>query len=309
MMGRRRWRSLLIGAAGALLLTAACTHGRATSADRGPAGSAIRIASFDFVESEILAQLYGQALRAHGYPVHLLLGAGTRELVEPALATGLVDLVPEYGGSALSFLTLGTQRPTPDEGLTHQELAGALAGTGVEALAAAPAQDANAIVVTQATALRYGLANISDLIWVDHDLVFGGPPECPQRPLCLLGLERTYGLSFKGFVALDTGGPLTVQALRSGGIDVALLFSTDPVIEAEHLVVLDDDGRLQPAENVTPVVRRATLARFGPGVADTVNAVSAALTTLDLRTLVGRAGSGQAAARVAGIWLAGHGLT
>jgi osmoprotectant transport system substrate-binding protein len=270
----------------------------------------IRIASFDFTESEILAQLYGQALRANGYPVRLLLDAGTRELIQPALANGLVDLVPEYSGSALSFLTLGANRGSPEVELTHQQLIEALAGTSSEALAAAPAQDANAIVVTEATAARYDLTTISDLIMSAPELVFGGPPECPQRQLCLLGLKHTYGLRFKRFVPLDTGGQLTLQALRSGGIDVALLFTTDPAIEAEHMVVLTDDAGLQPAENVTPLVRRAAVARFGPALADTVDAVSAALTTTELRSLIGRVSlDGLPVGKVAAAWLKGHGLT
>ena len=85
-----------------------------------------------------------------------------------------------------------------------------------------------------------------------------------MRPLCLKGLEDVYGLHFKEFVALDTGGPLTVQALNDGTIDVGLLFSSDPTLRAGGLIDLRDDRSLQPAENVTPVISQATLERFGP---------------------------------------------
>ena len=70
-------------------------------------------------------------------------------------------------------------------------------------------------------------------------LAFGGPPECPERAYCLPGLKQTYGLRFETFIPLDAGGPLTPQALDAG--DIALLFSTDPAITAQHLVVLADD--------------------------------------------------------------------
>ena len=93
--------------------------------------------------------------------------------------------------------------------------------------------------------------------------MFGGPPECPERAYCLRGLKRTYGLHFKAFVPLDAGGPLTLQALRAGDIGVALLFTTDPNISAHHLVVLTDDRALQPAENITPVLRRDVVAHYG----------------------------------------------
>ena len=139
----------------------------------------------------------------------------------------------------------------------------------------APAQDANAIVVTAATAARYGLRSIADLARVAPRLVFGGPPECPERAYCLPGLRRAYGLRFKAFIPLDAGGPLTLQALEAGNIGVALLFTTDPAIPARHLVILADDRGLQPAENITPLVRRDVIAATAPAWSRVLNTVSA----------------------------------
>jgi osmoprotectant transport system substrate-binding protein len=106
-------------------------------------------------------------------------------------------------------------------------------------------------------------------------LVVGGPPEGPERAYCLRCLQRAYGLVFKSFVPLDAGGPLTLQALQAGYITVALLFTTNPDISARHLVVLTDDRALQPAENITPVVSREAVTRFGPRLLTLLNAVSA----------------------------------
>jgi osmoprotectant transport system substrate-binding protein len=147
------------------------------------------------------------------------------------------------------------------------------------------AQDANVIVVTAATAARYGLRSVADLAKVAPRLAFGGPPECPERVYCLLGLKQVYGLRFKAFIPLDAGGPLTLQALEAGDIGVALLFSTDPAITADHLVVLADDRGLQPAENVVPLVRRDAVARYGPRLLAVLDAVSARLSTVSLRAL------------------------
>src|SRR5207248_9779303 len=108
-----------------------------------------------------------------------------------------------------------------------------------------------------------------------------------ERPFCLPGLERTYGLAFKRFVPLDAGGPITLTALEDGEIDLALLFSTDPHLVTDGLVVLRDDGGLEPAENVTPVVRHEVIDRFGPRVAAVIDRVSARITTTDLQTLDG----------------------
>ena len=127
-----------------------------------------------------------------------------------------------------------------------------MAGRGLVAGRPAAAQDGNAIVVTAATAARYRLRTISDLAKVAGHLIFGGPPECVENPSCLPGLKLVYGLRFREFVPLDSGGPLTRQALLDGDVSVALLFTTDPAIRAQHLVVLTDNRGLQPAENVVP---------------------------------------------------------
>ena len=139
--------------------------------------------------------------------------------------------------------------------------------------------------MTAGTAARYRLRTISDLARVAGRLTFGGPPECPERLYCLPGLRLIYRLRFREFVPLDAGGPLTRQALAAGDISVALLFTTDPAIQARHLVVLADDRGLQPAENVVPLLRRATADRFGPGLVAALNTLSAALSTAALAAL------------------------
>jgi osmoprotectant transport system substrate-binding protein len=291
---------------GLLLLVAACT----ASIDSPPTRSkgVIRVAAFGFTESEILAELYSQALEAKGYPTGPVVQGGPRELVQPALAEGLIDLVPEYAGSALSFLTLGAVGGNANVTDTHDALELVVAPLNIVALNPARAQDSNAIVVTQTTADRFGLRDISDLTSVGARLVFGGPPECAQRRLCLAGLDSVYGLEFREFIPLDTGGPLTLQALRSGSIDVALLFSTDPAIVTEGLVVLTDDRGLQPSEHVTPLLRRQVLSTYGAGVIQTLDAVSSLLTTSNLRAMIGRVAGGRPAHDVAASWLHERGL-
>jgi osmoprotectant transport system substrate-binding protein len=295
---------------GLVLVLSACTSSTGPAVEQTHRqNSLITIGSFDFPESVLLAELYGQALAASNFPVRVLPDLGSRELVEPALMNGLLQVVPEYAGSALEFISLGHRSPTADIQATNRALAGSLAGRDLLAAAPAAAQDANSIVVTAATAARYGLRSIADLASVAPRLVFGGPPECPERAYCLRGLERAYGLHFKTFVPLDSGGPLTLQALRAGVIAVALLFTTNPSISAEHLVVLADNRSLQPAENITPVVRRDVVARYGTRLLTVLNAVSARLTTDSLRALdaqVELAGRGPRA--VAGDWLRAHGL-
>ena len=110
-------------------------------------------------------------------------------------------------------------------------------------------------------------------------LVLGGPPECPTRPYCEVGLQNTYGLHFKSFKPLDAGGPITVAALKNGKIDVALLFTTSGVIAGNGWVLLKDDKTLQPADNVTPVLNNTVATAYGKPLATLVNQVSSKITT------------------------------
>ncbi|HEX2032321.1 MAG TPA: glycine betaine ABC transporter substrate-binding protein [Actinomycetota bacterium] len=141
---------------------------------------------------------------------------------------------------------------------------------------------------------------------VASQLTLGGPPECPQRPFCIPGFKEVYGIEFGNFVPLDVGGPLTVEALAGGEIDVALLFSTDPAIEENGWVLLEDDEQLQAAENITPVVRQEVL---DPAIEERLNAISRALDTETMTELNGRVSiGGQDPAEVAASFLDENGL-
>jgi osmoprotectant transport system substrate-binding protein len=300
-------RNRLVGALVILSLAAALTGvsgvaGARTAPVTGR-DDPITVASFDFAESRLLAEIYTQALDRAGLPVRRAFGLGPRELVAPALREGLVDVVPEYAGTAVQFLSIGRAHPEADVAATHAALVQALQGTVARALAPAPAQDANAFVVRREVAARLGLTRMSDLRAVSRQLTFGGPPECATRPLCLEGLRAVYDIEFAEVVPLDAGGRLTHQALDSGIVDVALLFSTDPAIGSGDLVELVDDRALQPAENVTPIVRRAVVDRFGTRLVAALDAVSERLDTETLRDLNARAQEAASPRSVATRWL------
>jgi osmoprotectant transport system substrate-binding protein len=141
---------------------------------------------------------------------------------------------------------------------------------------------------------------------IASQLTLGGPPECPERPFCIPGFKQTYGIEFGEFKPLDVGGPLTVEALRNGDIDVALLFSTSSVIGDEGWVVLEDDKSLQNAENITPVVRTEVL---DDTITERLNAISAALSTETITMLNGLVEiEGQDPADVAADFLQSEGL-
>ena len=144
---------------------------------------------------------------------------------------------------------------------------------------------------------------------VASQLVLAGPPECPERPFCLEGLTSTYGITFKDFKATDAGGPITIEALEKGDAQVGLLFTSDPAIAAKGFVLLEDDKKLQLADNLIPVVRQEVLDE-NPVIEEALNAVmaklsQAALTDLNKQVTV----DGKAAADVAAAWIAAEGLS
>lgn len=306
---RRRAAALLAGPL-ALTLLAACQPGAAPAGPGGrgaPPGTVV-VASFNFPESELLAAIYGLAIRHAGIPVRLRLNLGPRELVGPALEQGLVDLVPEYLGTALTSIEPHSGISMSDPAAVRAALARALAVRGVRVLTPARAQDQNGLVVTRATAERLRLRTVSDLRQSAGRLVLGGPPECPVRPYCLPGLRSVYGLRFARFLPFDTEQQ-RVTALQDGVVNVAVLFTTDGNLAAENLVLLGDNRHLQPAENIVPVVRAQDMARYGKRLAATVHAVSAKLTTAGLLFLDWRvevAGNGVLAEARA--WLERHGI-
>ena len=293
-----------------LTLLAACQPGAAPAGGGGGGahGGAVVVASFNFPESELLAAIYGLAIRHAGIPVQLRLDLGPRELVQPALEQGLVDVVPEYLGTALSSLEPRPGVPVSDPAAVRAALARALARWHVQVMTPAAAQDQNGVVVTAATARRLGLRKVSDLRRAAGRLVLGGAPECPDRPYCLPGLRKVYGLGFARFVPFDTE-PQRVTALREGVVDVAVLDTTDGNLATGDLVLLSDDRHLQPAENVVPVITGSAMARYGNRLAGAVNAVSAQLTSKELLFLDWRVEvAGADVLAEARGWLERHGI-
>lgn len=278
MAGRALFSMLALAA----LVVGACGGGA------GPGGTAekpaVKIASFNFAESQILAEAYGQALEANGYAVEYRHKLGNREIVFPALEKGDINFVPEYLATVLAFVTKSTDKVKIASD-AHRQLTDALKAKGIAPLDVSSAIDTNAFVVTKATADKHKLRKMSDLAPVAGQLTLGAPPECPQRPFCIQGLEKTYGIKFKEFKPLDAGGPLTVAAVEAGQVDVGLLFSTDASITAKGFVLLEDDKSLQAADNVVPVVRQDVVDKGGDGFRKLVNGVSAKLTTAKLTNL------------------------
>ena len=241
----------------------------------------LRVASFDFPESRVLAELYGQRLRRSGFTVDVLGGLGSREVVQPALDQGLVDIVVDYTGSLLDYLGGGVAETHGTAEQVHVALERRLAPRRLTALRLAPAQDTNGFAVRARFARDNQLSTLSDLRELAGRLTFGGPPECRTRRYCLPGLEETYGLRFADFRPQPSRAA-TATALETGEIDVGMLETTYGRLGERRVTLLIDNLSLQPRENVVPVVRTEVVSRYGTRLTDALDSLSERLTTPEL---------------------------
>jgi osmoprotectant transport system substrate-binding protein len=294
-----------LAALAALVFVATACGSTSNGGTSSPASKGtLTVAGFNFPESSILAEIYGQSLAHDGYTINYKLLLGTREVVAPALESGQIDLYPGYAATDLEFYNKGAGEATGDPVATTAKLNSRLQPLGLTALTASPAVDQNAFAVTKATQTKYSLTSLSDLAAIGSQLTLGAGPECPTRPFCLPGLKKTYNITFKAFKPLDTDGPLTRAAFKNGSIDVGLVFSSDGDLNSLGLVVLKDDKQLENADNVVPILRQAAASAE---VSRVLNAIDAKLTTADLVTMNSQVSIlHQDADAVATAWLQQH---
>ncbi|AEA27267.1 ABC transporter substrate-binding protein [Pseudonocardia benzenivorans] len=292
----------------AALALAACGGGSdpLQNGGSGSSGSAdtVVIGSANFVESQIIANIYAQALQAKGVKVDLRPPIGSRETYFPAIKEGSIDLIPEYTGTLLQYLNKNATETEPDA--VYTALKAALPDN-LTVLDKAAAEDKDAVVVTKDTATKYNATSIADLAPNCGQLTFGGPPEFQTRPDGIPGIQKTYNCTFKEYKALDAGGPLTVAALKNGDIQAADIFTTDASIPTNGFVVLTDPKDNFAAQNVVPLINKAK----GTGTtADVLNQISAKLTTEGLTQLNAEASSDAkpSLATVAKNWLSQNGF-
>lgn len=313
-------RRTLLGATGvAALALAACSSGNPldtnspstgstpTGGASGPAGK-VTVGSAGFAESEIIAELYAQALEHAGLTVERRMQIGARDAYYKALTDGSIDLIPEYTGNLLQFLDPTATASAPDEIVTALKAA---LPKNLRVLTPAAAEDKDAWCVTSDFSTTNGIKSLSDLAGSSVALRLAGNPELAERPYGPKGLTKFYGVPADRmtFTPIDDGGgPLTIQALVKGDVDMADIYSTTPAIKDNNLVVLEDPKHMIIAQNVVPLASDVVPA---DAVLDAVlDAVSKALTTDDLIAMNARnQGDEKAApAKIATDWLKQKGL-
>ena len=261
------------------------TAGGTTGSTSASAGS-LTIGSADFTESALLADIYGDALKAKGVSITKKLDIGERSVYWKAMQDGSIDFIPEYNGSILDFLSPSATAKSTSA--VDQALATTL-GSQFTALNSAMAQDSDTITVTKATAQKYSLTSIGDLKSVASKLTFGAPAAFQTRPDGIPALKSVYGVTFGTFTALSASGTVTVTSLKNGTIDAGDIFSTDPSFAADGFVALTDPQNMFAAQNITPIIATSKLTDT---IRSTVNAVSNELTTAILAQLDAKVGTG-----------------
>jgi len=301
----RNIRAAVLVAVAALGLAACGGGGSDQPAAQSKGGAPIVVASFNFTDSQILAEIYAAALEAKGYPVTKKLNLGSRELIYPSLKSGELQFIPEYQGSAIT--TGFGAEPVKDAKGEHEQLAKLFEPSGVSLLNYAAAEDKNTYIVKADLAKSKGLANISDLKKLDKVVLAGGP-ECEKRLTCFKGFTDVYKLTNASFQTVQEFGP-RIQQLDSGAVTVIPVDSVSPPAGDQKYVALKDDLSMIPTENVVPAVNKKVLDERGADFAAVVDAVSAKLTTDGMRELNKRVDSdGEQAADVAKDWLTQQGL-
>lgn len=293
--------------AGAGLLLSGCSNPTDAAPDGGGAASdAIVVSSANFTESEIIGNLYAEALKAEGIEVETKFNIGSREAYIPALSDGSIDLIPDYTGNLLLFLDPEADVSSPEA--IEEQLPAALEERGLTLFAPAEAEDKDALVVTAETARSWNLETIADLAAHNDELKIGGPPEFQERAVGLPGLEAAYGVAPAEFVPIaDGGGPATVKALADGQVHAANIFTTSPAITENDFVVLEDPKNNFPSQKVVPVINAD---KASDEVRKIIDAVSAELTTEELLALNARvSGDEKVEPRAAALdWLKEKGL-
>jgi osmoprotectant transport system substrate-binding protein len=276
----------VLGVAVALAL-AACGSGGGDDGNplnetSSAAAGSVAVGSANFPESQLLGEVYAQALEAKGVKVTRKFNIGSREVYYDQVKSGSIGVMPEYNGALLTTSVDKNSAATTTEAI-NAELKTKLPPT-LEMLNSSTAEDKDSVTVNSQTASKYKLTTIADLKAVAGQLTIGGPSEFKTRQQGLVGLEKKYGLKFKKFQPFDANAQTTlVKLLKENTIQAADLFTTDPTIAANKFVVLQDPQNVFSAQNVTPLVYKS-------GVNETaraaLNAVSAKLTTQDLLSLM-----------------------
>ncbi|MET9493586.1 ABC transporter substrate-binding protein [Streptomyces sp. NPDC006552] len=256
----------------------------------GSGGSAaekgkVVVGAASFTEAKVLGELYRQILSDAGYDASVKT-VENREIYEPQLAKGAIDVVPEYAATLTEFLNLkkngADAKPvaSSDVDATVAALRKLAEPQGLKVLDAGGAVDQNAFAVSESFAAKHKLKTLSDLGTSGQKVKIAAGDECEERPFCAPGLKKTYGIDVTGIDPKGVGTTQSKQAVKNGTDQLVLTTTTDATLKNFGLVLLEDDKKLQNADNIIPVVNAKDAG--DQGITDVLGKLTKTLTTEDL---------------------------
>lgn len=244
-------RALLFGCLSVSVLLGACGPSRSEK---------IIVGSKNFTEQAILGELIAQHLEAQTHlPVERRFYLSGSYICHQALLAGRIDTYVEYTGTALTAVLKdpleGDPRAVYER--VQREYASRFGLVVTEPLGF---NNTFAIVIRGEDARRLEVHTLSEAAPHAPEWRAGFGYEFIERPDGYAGLARTYGLRFAAPARIMDLG-LLYRALLDKQVNLVAGNSTDGLLAARDLVVLDDDRHYFPPYEAVPIVRGETLAR------------------------------------------------
>ena len=267
-------RDVLRLAGGGTLALAGCRSARAHT---------LIVGSKNFTEQIVLGELLAQQIEAHtALRADRRFDLGGTLICHQALLAGQMDLYPEYTGTALTVIL--KEPPASDPAAVYQTVRDAYKSRfGLEVGPPLGFNNTFAIVVRGDDAARLHLRAISDLIPIAPKWRAGFGYEFMERPDGYPGLVKAYGLSFGSQPRIMDLG-LLYRALQEKQVDVVAGNSTDGLIAALGLVVLEDDRHYFPPYQAVSVVRGVALEQHA-GLREVLDALGGRISEDDMRRM------------------------
>ena len=250
----------------------------------------VTLSGQSFDEAALVASMYEQLLEKEGYTVEPKL-VKSRDQYLGELTKGNVDIVPEYTGGIIDLLNTlengadADPLTTPDAQESIDAAKSLLEKNKVTLLNPSEATDTNAFFVTKEYSEANGVTKLSDL--KGKSVVLAAAPDCEGRADCEGGLSDVYGIKISKILPLGFGGAATYKSVKDNESQLGLTATTDGSLEANGLVLLEDDKKIQPAQNLVPAINSDWLADHDD-VEGVLNDLMSTLTTADLAELNNR---------------------
>ena len=243
----------------------------------------IVVGSKNFSEQVILGEMLAQQIERETHlPVDRKLNLGGTLVCHEALTAGQIDAYVEYTGTGLTAIV--KEPPVKDSGVAYQKVKDAYkARFGIEWTEPLGFNNTFAIIVRQSDAQQFNLKTISDAAPHTAKWIPGFGYEFIERQDGYPGLVKTYDLRFPSAPRVMELG-LTYKAVKDHQVDFIAGNSTDGLIDALGLVVLQDDKHYFPPYDAVPLVRDAVVIKH-PEVREALRALGGKISEEQMRRM------------------------